>query len=74
MPDFQNRKLSGSVAYRCAETDITTVSTSTISCEITAKARGYKWDVINAKQNIGMRTWRPFVEPDTIAVGETGAG
>lgn len=74
MPDFQNRKMSGSVAYHCTESDISTVSTSTINCEITAKARGYKWDVWNGRQNIGLRTWRPFIKADTIATGETSAG
>lgn len=74
MPDFRNRKLSGSAAYHCTESDVATVSTSTINCEITAKARGYKWDVVNARQNIGMRIWRPFIKNDTIATGEISAG
>jgi len=74
MPDFQNRKLSGSVAYHCQDADVPTTGTYTINCEVTAKARGYKWDVTNARQNIGLRMWRPYMLADVILAGEPSAG
>lgn len=71
MPDFQNRKLSGSVAYHCEDAAPGVTTTYTVNCEITAKARGYKWDVTNSAQNIGLKVWRPFNVADLTLSDQT---
>ena len=65
MPEFQNRHLSGYATYRCMDaapgTDDVPTTTSTTTCEIGAKATGFKWDMNQSQAGVKMELWRPFM-------------
>lgn len=66
--------MSGVATYRCTDTAPGTsavpITSTLVNCEVTAKARGYKWDARQSLANMKLELWRPFVLPqDRVPTG-----